>query len=222
MREDMTKFLRQTFQIYKHKMLHDFIMLTLGGEIARRGFTFRPYYIFKEGLFDAQIQDYEIGIPDYQINFLTHEDMTILDQMDGRNLSALSLQDRLSKGHKCLGLRIDGNITAFTWCQFDLFNFPAQKGFPLRENEAYLYDMYVFKASRGLNLASLLRNRCYKELALMGRTTLYSISDVLNKPSIRFKKKLDAKIVGFGLYIRIDKNRIGKNRWDVKLMIPGA
>ena len=154
-----------------------------------------------------------LGLKVTRFLFLLHEDVQGLDRIEGRIVTAQSMQDNLNRGHKCLGLKINGNIAAFTWCRFDIFDFPRTKGFALRENEAYLYDMYVLRAYRGLNIAPLLRYSCYKELTKIGRTVLYSFSDVSNRPAIRFKKKLDARIMGLYLYIRIGKNL----RWKVKL-----
>lgn len=173
----------------------------------------RPYYVFKEGLFDGNSEDFKVVSQGYEISFLTQEDVKELDLIEGRFITASNMQDKLGNGHKCLGLKIDGKIAAFTWCQFDRLDFPRTKGIPLKENESYLYDMYVLRDYRGLNIAPLLRYRCYQELAKLGYTVLYSVSDFSNKPALRFKKKLDARIISLNVYMRIGKNR----RWNVKL-----
>ena len=210
----MTVFSRRTFQIIKQIFLYDFKLQTVGRKaIARSGLVIRPYYVFKEGLFVGNPKVFAVGSQAYEISFLTREDVQNLDRIEGREITALGMQDKLSKGHKCLGLKINGNIAAFTWCRFDIFDFPETKGFALRENEAYLYDMYVLKDYRGLNIAPLLRYSCYKELAKIGNMVLYSFADVSNRPAVRFKRKLDARIISLHLYIRIGKNL----RWNVKL-----
>lgn len=210
----MTVISRRTFQIIKQRFLYDFILETVGRKVmSRSGLVIRPYYVFKEGLLEGNPKDFGVVSQDYEIVFLTHEDVQNLDRIEGRFVTALNMQDNLKKGHKCLGLKIKGNIAAFTWCRFDIFDFPRTKGFVLCENEAYLYDMYVLRAYRGLNIAPLLRYSCYQELAKIGRTVLYSVSDFSNKPALRFKKKLDARIISLKLYLRIGKNL----RWNVKL-----
>jgi hypothetical protein len=215
----MTLFSHRTFQIIKQRFLYDFMLETVGRKIiARSGLMVRPYYVFKEGLFEGSQMDFNVESQGYAISFLTHEDVRSLDRIEGRFVTSWSMQDNLRKGHKCLGLKMNGNIAAFTWCRFDIFDFPRTKGFALQENEAYLYDMYVLKSYRGLNIAPLLRYSCYKELAKVGRTDLYSVSDFANKPAVRFKKKLNAKIVSLKLYLRIGKNL----RWNIKLKTYGG
>ena len=210
----MTVFSSRTFQIIKQRFLYDFMLETVGRKaIARSGLVVRPYYVFREGFLEGNPKDYDVGSQGYEISFLSAEDVQGLDRIEGRIVTAQSMQDNLNRGHKCLGLKIDGNIAAFTWWEFDDFPFPPTKEYALRENEAYLFDMYVLRAYRGLNIAPLLRYSCYKELTKIGRTVLYSFSDVSNRPAIRFKKKLDARIMGLYLYIRIGKNL----RWKVKL-----
>jgi GNAT superfamily N-acetyltransferase len=181
--------------------------------IARKGLVVRPYYVFREGLLEGNPKDFLADSRGYEITFLTHEDIQNLDRIEGRIVTAQSMQDNLNRGHKCLGLKIDGKVAAFTWCLLDVFPFPPTKEYALRQNEAYLFDMYVLRAYRGHAIAPLLRYSCYEKLAKIGRTVLYSVSDVSNRPAIRFKKKLDASIMGLYLYIRIGKNL----RWKVKL-----
>jgi len=210
----MIIFSRRTFHIIKQRILYDFLLETFGRKIvAQSGLMIRPYYVFKEGLFDSNSKAFKDVSQGCEISFLTQEDVKKLDRIEGRFITVSNMQDKLSNGHKCLGLKIDGKIAAFTWCQFDRLDFPRTKGFPLKENEAYLYDMYVLKDYRGLNIAPLLRYRCYQELAKLGHTVLYSVSDFSNKPALRFKKKLDARIISLNLYIRLGKN----HRWNVKL-----
>jgi ribosomal protein S18 acetylase RimI-like enzyme len=181
--------------------------------ISRIGLVVRPYYVFRESLVEFNAKDYDVGSRYYEISFLSDTDVQGLDQIEGRFVTAHNMQDKLNRGNKCLGLKIDGNIAAFTWWECDVFPFPQTKEYALRENEAYLFDMYVLRDYRGMNLAPLLRYNCYKELAKVGRTALYSVSDVSNRPAVRFKKKLDAKIIGLYLYIRVGKKR----RWKLKL-----
>lgn len=210
----MTVFRRRNLQIITQRFLYDFLLETVGRKvISRTGFMIRPYYVFKEGLFGSNSKDFEVASQSYEISFLTQEDVKELDLIEGRFVAAVNMEDSLKKGHKCLGLKIKGKIAAFTWCRFDMLDFPRTRGITLRENEAYLYDMYVLKDYRGFNIAPLLRYKCYQELAKIGRTVLYSVSDFTNKPALRFKKKLDARIISLNVYIRIGKNR----RWNVKL-----
>ena len=98
-----------------------------------------------------------------------------------------------------------GKIAAFTWCRFDVFDYGPKGEFSLKKNEAYLFDMYTLRAFRGHDLAPFLRYRFYEELSKMGRDVLYSHSDYFNIPAVRFKSKLNAKIIMLCLYIRLFK-----------------
>ncbi|MGB5203659.1 MAG: hypothetical protein WBN63_05670 [Eudoraea sp.] len=80
------------------------------------------------------------------------------------------------------------------------FNY-RHKTFNLKENEAYLFDMYTFEAHRGKNLAPYLRYQSYLMLKDIGRDKIYSITQYFNKSSKRFKKKLNAR--NLQLYINI-------------------
>lgn len=117
------------------------------------------------------------------------------------------LQSRLKDGNLCLGAKRNGRLVAFTWCNLTRCTsegFP----FPLNDDEAYLFDAYTASDSRGQGLAPGLRYRLYKELARMGRTKLYSVTDRYNTPALRFKLKLGAVILKSSWHITLFK------RWD--------
>ena len=209
----MTIFRNRTFQRVRHKVIYGFVVETVGRRLSRRGLTIRPLYVFKEGLSGRKPKDFERSCREYETAFLTSEDMKVLDRIDGRDTTEGAMRDLIGKGGKCLGIKIDGKIAGFTWCRFDRFDHPLTKEFTLRENEAYLFDMYVLKAYRGMNIAPFLRYRCYEELAEIGRTVLYSYSDVSNGSAVRFKKKLDARVVSVWLHIRLGK----RFQWNWKL-----
>ena len=75
--------------------------------------------------------------------------------------------------------------------------------FSLEAHEAYLYDAFTVHAYRGNRLAPYVRYQTYRYLSNLGMTTLYSISDALNTPSIKFKKKLNARIVKLGVSVKL-------------------
>ena len=208
----MTIFSNRTFQRLKHALVYGFAVETVGRRLSRWGFVIRPLYVFKEGLSDREPKDFGLSFREYETTFLTSDDMKVLDRIDGRDTTELAMRDLIREGSKCLGIKIDGKTAGFTWCRFDIFGHPFTKAFTLRENEAYLFDMYVLKAYRGMNIAPFLRYRCYEELAKMGRTVLYSYSDVSNASAVRFKRKLGARVISLRLYIRL-----GKFRWNWKL-----
>ncbi|MGB5783474.1 MAG: GNAT family N-acetyltransferase, partial [Eudoraea sp.] len=101
---------------------------------------------------------------------------------------------------KCIALRHEGEIAAFTLIELDHFNYNRMV-FHLKENEAYLFHMYTFESYRGKNLAPYLRYQSYLMLRDMGRDKIYSITQYFNKSSKNFKKKLNAR--NLQLYINI-------------------
>lgn len=171
--------------------------------LARLGFNLRPFVLFREGLFDSAPETLADGLNGYETKYLGPEDMgpiAALAKLPGRSISADELQRRFAAGNRCLAVLKNKEMAAFIW--FDLENCTF-RGYPftLAANEAYLFDAYTFVPFRGKNLAPCLRYRIYKELAKSGRDTCYSISDRLNRSSIRFKQKLNVQKVVSGIYI---------------------
>ena len=125
----MIVFSSRTFQIIKQRLLYDFMLETVGRKIiARKGLVVRPYYVFREGFLEGNPKDFVVGSRGYEISFLTTEDVQNLDRIEGRIITAQSMQDNLNRGHKCLGLKIDGNIAAFTWCRIRYISFSPNEG----------------------------------------------------------------------------------------------
>ena len=174
--------------------------------LTKIGIRISPYYIVLEGLFDESMPHLERGFNEYDIGFLRTEDMKEISILPGpdRTFSEEDLLLRLKDGKKCLGLKYRGKIVAFTWYDLKEYNFNGYK-FSLKENEAYLFDAYTLMSFRGKGIAPYMRYQCYKKLAKLGRYRLYSVSICFNAPSIRFKKKLNAKILELALYVELFK-----------------
>lgn len=182
-----------------------FAKVVLDG-LSKMSIRVSPYYIVLEGLFNRSMPDLEKGFEGYDIGFLGAEDMREISVIPGpdRIFSEEDLLLRLKQGKKCLGIKYNERIAAFTW--FDLAEFKSIfLRFLLKKNEAYLFDAYTMMSFRGKGLAPYMRCQCYKELAKLGRNKLYSISECFNTPSIRFKMKLNAKIIELYLYVEIFK-----------------
>ena len=128
--------------------------------------------------------------------------MKTISSISGRHITEEYLLERLRNGQKCFGLKYRGELAAFTWCDFDKFSFKLC-GFPLKDNEAYLFDAYTLMHFRGKGLAPYIRYQCYKELAKSDRHKLFSISEYVNTPSIKFKKKLNAKLIELHLSVEL-------------------
>jgi len=155
------------------------------------------------------VHDLEVQRNEYELGFLGLQDMKVIGSIPFREISYEEVLTRLKEGKMCFGAKQEGNLAAFSWCDIEEFNFKGL-GFPLRKNEAYLFDAYTFDSFRGRGMAPYLRYQLYKELAKMGRHRLYSVSERFNASSLRFKRKLNARVIGSGLYVGIfDRWRFG-------------
>ena len=180
-----------------------FAKVVLDG-LSKMGIRISPYYIVLEGLFDRSLPDFERGFEEYEIGFLGTEDMGEIAAIPGpdRPFSEKDLLRRLKQGKKCLGIKYRGQIVAFTWLDLAEFSYRFYR-FSLKEDEAYLFDAYTLMSFRGKGIAPYVRYQCYKELAKLGRNKLYSISECFHSSSIRFKMKLNAKLLELGIYIEL-------------------
>ena len=183
--------------------------------LGKVGINLRPFVLFREGIFDPTPQDPVAGLEDYEVKYLEANDMASLAELaelPGRDISGNDLQQRLLAGNRCIAFTKNGQMAAFIWC--DLTNCTFQ-GYPfaVKSNEAYLFDAYTFLPFRGKGLAPYARYRLYMDLAKLGRDTCYSISDRLNRPSLRFKEKLKAQKLVSGIYIVLF------SRWHVSLFL---
>lgn len=186
----------------RSKIQHDpFIRVILDG-LAKVGIKIQPYYVVVEGLFGNSMPRLETGFDQYELGFLNSKDMKTIAAIPHRVFSEKQLVLRLTEGKMCFAAKLQRSIAAFTWCDLDAFHFKGYS-FPLKQDEAYLFDAYTLDAFRGKGLAPFIRYQLYKELARSGRNTLYSCSERFNLSSIRFKKKLHAKIVGRGLFVEL-------------------
>lgn len=168
--------------------------------LSKFGIRISPLYIFKEAVSPEKPPKLPVGLEGYEASFLGPEEMKTMALIPGRRFSEADLLERLKSGHKCLGLKKDNELAAFTWCDPKEFSFRWHR-FPLKEDEAYLFDAYTLITHRGKGVAPFLRYHLYKELEKIGRTKLYSYSDYFNTPAVKFKLKLRAKKEKFILFI---------------------
>lgn len=188
------------------KMRRTPLMKTIFDFLKKVGIRIEPYYIILEGLFNRSLPQLETGLEGYSIGFLGPEDMKAISvsAIPDRNTTEAFLLNRLKRGNRCFGAKHRGKVAAFTWYGGKQCNFHGRI-FPLKENEAALFDAYTLKSHRGKGIAPYIRYRLYKELANLGKDILYSDSDFFNTPSIRFKTKLNAKLLELRLCVRFKR-----------------
>jgi len=162
--------------------------------LDKLGIQIKLFYLMQEGLSVSAIRPQQDTLGGYEVGFLGMEDMSEVARFPYRPVRYEELQRRLKDGRLCLGAKRDGQLAAFTWCNLTLLDFQGLR-FPLRDDEAYLFDAYTASHLRGQGLAPALRYYLYEELARMGRTKLYSITDRFNRAALRFKLKLGGQVL---------------------------
>ncbi len=162
--------------------------------LDKLGVKINLIYLMREGITQGIAQPKQEDLEGYKVAFLGAEDMAEMAQIPYRTVRCEKLLGRLKDGNLCLGAQREGRLVSFTWCNLTHCHSKAYP-FLLNDDEAYLFDSYTAPDLRGQGVAPTLRYRLYEELARMGRTKLYSISERFNGPALRFKLKVGAEIL---------------------------
>lgn len=168
------------------------------------GIIVMPFYWTLE-LFDpAILAPIEGKYKEFTFELFGPEEMKIIGKIKGRSArkDEASLMKCLNEGHKCYGIKYQGTIAAFTWVSFKGSNMETYRT-PMKADEIYLFDMYVLASFRGENLAPYLRLKTQQAVSKNGNYKFYSITDVFNKSSVKFKKKINARFVRKVWYFRL-------------------
>ena len=178
----------------KSKMRYGGLPRLFFDALARIGITIEPYYIVMEGLFgQPPSSELTTRFKDYDVSLLTADDMKAIAAIPEKEESESQLLGRLNKGNLCVGIKHNSYLVGFTWCDLKEFSLKGNEK-PLKPDEAYLFDAYTLIPYRGKGIAPYIRYQCYQQLAVMGKTRLYSVSGAFNVSSLKFKQKLNAKI----------------------------
>lgn len=159
-----------------------------------------PYYLMRECLGDEDKVILKPQLQSLDVEFLSLPEIKTIAKHPEVLEQEEELVKRYEDGCLCLGIKHEGEIAAYTWCDPRYFQFKKVR-YKLKENEAYLFDIRTFKAYRGKNLAPYLRYQLYKHLAAQGYSIFYSITAMLHTSSIRFKLKLGAKRLKIYVYV---------------------
>ena len=192
-----------------YRIRHGTLFEALQYRLESVGINVSPYYWVQEGLSIDDIAEPQGNFESYLFEFFGHEEIKTIVESKIWKRSEEELLSRLQDGKECFGAKYGEEIVAFMWIDFKESNCKWNK-FPLKDNEAYLYEMFTMKPFRGKGIAPYLRYRSYQVLKDLGRDKLYSYSDFFNSPAINFKKKLNVKFLKLGLYIELYK----KYHWN--------
>jgi hypothetical protein len=167
---------------------------------------FFPFYYMKEVL-PSKIPSHLTVLPeDFEFSTFVPADVIAMSKHPERKgyPDEQQLINNLENGDTCLGIKYKNQIAGFTW--FSTRDNPSRSYHPsMRNDEAYLYDMFIFNAFRGHNLAPILRYKNYEVLRELGRNTFYSVTWCYNTAALRFKQKLNSKIVLLGVEMSLFK-----------------
>ena len=166
------------------------------------GLTVRPFILYEERRAFGSAPEPAPSRDAYQVVELGERDLEEIAAFPVRFITLEGLRARLEAGKIGLAVKHEGRIVAFSWIDLEECNFRGYR-FPLREDEAYLFDAYTSPAYRGRGLTPFLRERVYQDLESRGRRRYFSFSDALNRPANNFKRKLGAQKLELGLHIRL-------------------
>ncbi len=196
------------WQIIKHGAF----LLGVRNRLARIGLDFMPYYWVIEEAEPITPPVLRDNNPkDYEMSYFGSEELNIVhSKISG--IGHKNLHQNIKDGQICVGLKKNDDIVAYMFIQTESFTFRG-KTFHLSSDEAYLKDMYTFEEYRGKNIAPYLRYKTYLILKEKGINRKYSISEYFNKPTIRFKKKLNSQHLALFLSIRL----FNRFTWNIRL-----
>jgi hypothetical protein len=186
--------------------------------LARLGIKIEFYYWLQEGLVAAMPPGLGDGLEDYTLTVFGPEEVrAIASLLPWRGETDLLQQ--LQRGNRCFGLKHQGQIAAFVWCDLNECSYRWHR-VPLRDNEAYLYDQFTLDAFRGRNLAPYLRYRTHDALRRIGRDIFYSATQSFNSSALRLKEKLGGRLlwlaVGIDLFGKVQRHYILRRYADVQ------
>jgi hypothetical protein len=176
-----------------------------------------PFYYVKEALPSEAPASLTTMPEGYDFSMFDFSDVMVISNLPERleeHFRPERAIESFNHGKMCLGIKHAGQIVAFTWVSVER-TWARIYDSVLKENEAYLFDMYVLKAFRGMNLAPLLRYKTYELLGGMERDTFYSITGFFNTAAMRFKQKLNARTVFLGIFIRLFSKKC-QGWWVIK------
>ena len=186
----------------RDKIKHRQVLRSVVRFLGRHHIEIMPYYITHESLKRDTEPSVDPALGPITACLLSPAEIEEIYTHTDSEVWADEKQTLLDEHCLCMGLKLEGEIAAYMWCNLNRCH-SRQIKFHLKADEAYLCSADTFKAYRGKNLAPLLRYEFYKYLNQMGRTSFYSITEFFNTPAQKFKEKLGARQLRLNLHVRI-------------------
>ncbi|MGI9547349.1 MAG: GNAT family N-acetyltransferase [Flavobacteriaceae bacterium] len=197
-------------KLIKSRFRHGLVLYTVRNFLPRFGLDIDPYYIELEGLDLCGLPTLKDDKDSYTLRNIG--DRHFMELYETLGWKTLMLQKSFEGPHQCMGLFRKKELAALMVIRLEYFTLKGKK-FELKNNEAFLENMYTYEAFRGRNLAPFLRYRCYQHLRDQGQDVCYSVTQYFNQSSLNFKKKLNAKHLHLYFYLGLFR----KFRWNYLL-----
>jgi len=188
-----------TLQRYWSAIRHGLFLFGIRNRLAKIGFDINPYYWVQEEFTECPEPIIKGDSSEYTLRYLDIDAVKLITNQD-INFDREEMIEGLKNGQLCIGLEHNKEIAAFMFIELNDFVY-SNRIFKLKDNEAYLLNMFTFHSYRSKNLAPYLRYQSYQILKSQGRNVKYSITQYFNKSSMLFKNKLNSKHLK--LYISI-------------------
>jgi ribosomal protein S18 acetylase RimI-like enzyme len=186
----------------RHIGLGAAVLYTVRPYLSALGVILSPFYVFKEVIEpDHRIEP--VQLPDgFEISVFGQEEIAVIATHPERAkyVGEGYVLNNFRRGDTCLGVKHNGTIAGFSWFSLTALDSNWYSA-PLKANEAYMYDAYVFEGFRRKNLALALRHRSYAMLQEQRRNVCYSLTACSNIASVSFKKRLGAQKILLGLSV---------------------
>ena len=182
-------------------------------QLEKVGFDITPYYMFEEDVKGNPRlkQDHNLS---YEVIDASMVEPIASEFPDKKRIWVNTWNRRLSEGEFGLLARYDGEIAGFCWANMNYCTRPSGKFMcDIADDQCYLHDMVVAPKFRGKRLAPMIREAQFGMLADRGLLRGISFSKFFNKPAIRFKEKLNARITA----LRCEVILFGRFEFDFKL-----
>jgi len=192
-----------TLQRFLSIIRHGLLLFGLRNRLAKIGFDINPYYWVQEEFTECLEPVIKGDSSEYTLRYLDIDTVKLITDK-GIDFEREQMIDGLKNGQLCIALEYKKDIAAFMFIDFNDFVF-NDRLFKLKENEAYILNVWTFHPYRSKNLAAYLRYLSYQLLKSQGINVKYSSIQCFNKSSIKVINKLNSKRLKLYLSIVIFK-----------------
>jgi hypothetical protein len=200
----MSGFWRKIQEKWRHGLIWQVIL----DKLSHLGIGINLYYWTDESQITPPGQSSADDFAEFECRYLEPADFRQIDLETQDWLPYDTMVERQQSGRSCYGMLHHGQVASFTWFALDACEVRTES-FPLKEHEAYLFDMWTMKSYRGRGLAPYLRFNTVQLLRGLGKTHIFSITDVTNSSSRKFKQKLNVKFSRKCLSVTLFNRRLG-------------